>query len=241
MKTTSPKRNPLHANYVLLLASLASVLVTSCAVPKPQPLSALGPKKIGPVSCQLDSSGPTNPRYENAWSQAAQSQNSMDGTIGGAVATLIVAGIGEAARAPGQSKLDKISQAAGARERQQILDNFRKQLTAAGYTVKDQSSSSFVVRVASYGINKGKAGLVYQNIYGDATLKDPLGKSIWTSTGSSQAAPSTGGRKLDEYMANPKLYHGDFEQKAKEFANRVVTGVGIYSTEYNPSKTAAKQ
>lgn len=233
--TTYPKPCRHHVGSLFLLASVASALLVSC-VPRPQPLGALGPQKIGPVSCQLDPRGANNPQYSNSWSNAAKDQ--AGNSNNGLVASLIMAGISEAARAPGQAKLTKISQASGGQERQQILANVRKQLVAAGYTVRDGAPSTFVVNVSYYGMYKGLSGNAQQGIIGCVSLNDSAGKNIWTINSGTAATAAQPGRKFEEYEANPNLYRTDFEEAAKNFAYGAVTGNGIFSSAYDPSKAA---
>ena len=231
--TPYPKSSRHHVGSLFLLASVSSALLVSC-VPRPQPLAALGPQKIGPVSCQLDPRGAMNPYYSNSWSNAAKDQ--VGNNNNGLLVNLIMVGVSEAARAPGQAKLTKISQASGSQERQQILDNVRKQLIAAGYTVRDGAPSSFVVNVSHYGMYKGLSGNAQQGILGSLSLNNSSGQNIWSISSGTSATTAPPGRKFEEYEANPNLYRVDFDEAAKGFAYGAVTGNGVFSSAYDPSK-----
>ena len=237
MNTNHSRRKVFRFNSILLLASSAGFFLTSC-VPRPQPLSALGPMKIGPVSCRLDPTGPTKPGYASTATDMLKSNGNNGGGIGGAIAGLILSGAEAAAKIPGQRKLDNITAAVDSMERETILENFRKQLVAAGFTVKEGAPSTAVVNVIFYGVHKNMGGQTQILINSRLIVKDSAGKPIWTST----AVPVSNlpKQQFDDFVKAPSLYRREFGAAANEHANGVVNGVGLFSQEYDPTKQKPK-
>jgi hypothetical protein len=238
MNTTTPPSKSSRLSFFLLSTIPAGILLASCAVPKPQPLSALGPRKIGPVSCQLDPGGATKPNYASTASGVLAGDGNTGGGAGGAIASLILKGAKELAEAPGQSKLENVSASVGSMERQVVLEQYRKQLIAAGYTIKDNSSYRISVVVSSYGVYKNLDGKAKILIQSGMVLRDSAGKIVWD--GSMYVTNIAAKRQFQDYVNNPSQYGRDFEEAAMETAKASVNGIGTFSKEYDPAKVKSQ-
>ena len=209
-------------------ASIITCLVLgSCTTLPQQPLSVLGPSKIGPVSCQFESGSETSPTYSSDSANLA-GPNLADGLV----VALIEKGIKEAAEAPGQTDLNRISKGSGSAENQMILENLRKELTAAGYTVRKDAPSTFSVKATHYGMHKNFNGNSFPKIIGNGILRDSAGNVIWT--GAEVTAWYNANKSFKDYTATPSLYRSDFNETAQAFAKQAVNCTGAFSISKSP-------
>ena len=213
--------NDITIRNICALALASLLLLPSCNLPRLEPLSKLGPSKIGPVSLQASPKSDLRAHFS---SLTGQKLNDFFVVPGWGVMLAI-----GAVNAEGSSALREAKSKAGSFEESIIVNLIRSELVSAGYQCSDDAPRAFLLKIDQLQLRETKGGAVFAGRV-SGLLTDTDGSPMWMASSKVVKVP---GHTFAEYKANPSLYRTDVTHLLRESGRMLVRADGIWAMKYS--------